>query len=816
MDPASILVVEDESIVALDIAQYLESMGYRVAATAASGEEAIERARELHPSLILMDMVLQGEMDGVQTAKSIGRSLHIPIVFLTAYNDADTVRRVAEVAPYGYLTKPFQARDLHAAIEVALYKSQAELRLRESEQWFSSTLRCVDDAIIATDPKAQIRFLNPVAEKLTGWSLDEAVGKPISEILTLLSGQGGGQIDNPAARALLEDKVIGLDHGLMAVARDGSRMPVDHSTAPIRGEDKQMLGAVTVLRDIRERMAHEKRLRESEERFRNAFDFAPAGMLLVAIDGRILRVNEEFCNLLGYAAAELLERHHADFSHLPDQVAERAGLYQLLTDSLPAVRVEKRYVHQDGRLIWTTASITVLKESGEPVCYLYTIHDMTERKNAEAELSKLAYYDQLTGLANRMRLRDELESLMASARRHRHKLAVVFIDLDRFKQINDSLGHEAGDELLRVVAQRLRNALRETDSVARLGGDEFVLAIPEIDTIVDVSKVTEKIRLSVARPVILIGQEVVVSPSMGVAIFPDDGVDVPTLLRNADSALYAAKGEGRNCVQFFKPEFARQAEERLILESALHRALEQREFFLVYQPIVSLANDAFTGFEALLRWRRDGEVVSPNVFIPITEETGFIVPLGKWVLEEACQAALRWPEPLVVNVNCSARQFRDEGFVDTIRAVLEATGLDPARLCLELTETVFLQGSQMPDHKLEHLQALGVTLSIDDYGTGYSSLAYLKRFAPSSLKIDGLFVHDLGENANSDAIVAATIAMGHQLGLRVVAECVETDAQLARLRAYGCDAIQGYFISPPVAAERVVEMIGRELDIAPL
>ncbi len=808
MNAATILVVEDEVIVAMDLTQHLETMGYTVTGTAVTGEEAIRLARAQRPALVLMDIMLQGPMNGIDAARHIGRELRIPVIFLTALNDAETVRRAAETAPYGYLTKPFQIRELRAAIEVALYKARMEQQLHESEQWFTSTLRCVTDAVIATDPEARVTFLNPAAEALTGWTLEEACGRKAAEILPLVPPGNGAPGDGPAERALREDRVIGIEHGTQLKTRDGKEAPVDDSAAPIRAEDGRLLGAVVVMRDVSDRLRQEERLRTSEERFRHAFELAAVGMALVALDGRFLQVNNSLCQLLGYEPEALLMQNHAQLTYFGDLKCERACLYQLLTGEAPAVQFEKRYLHHHGQaIICTLASVSLLRKQGEPLCYLYQLYDLSERKEAEYQLTQLAYYDPLTGLANRTRLREELGRMLAAAHRHHEPLAVAMIDLDRFKQINDSLGHEAGDELLKTVADRLKSVLRETDCAARLGGDEFVLVLPEVKHTGNIVTVLEKVRVAVSKPIWLGAQEVVVTPSIGVSLYPADGEDPQILLRNADSALFAAKAEGRNRAHFFRSELAKQAAERLELEAALRQALDQRKLYLEYQPILRLDDGTLTAFEALLRWRRDGGTVAPTAFISIAEETGLILPIGAWVLQETCGAAAAWPAPLAVHVNASAQQFREDGFADTVAGALKASGLLPHRLCLELTESVLLQESGRQMERLARLAALGIRLSIDDYGTGYSSLSYIKRYAPQSLKIDALFVRDLENDSNSAAIVSATIAMAHALGLEVVAEGVETGAQAARLRNCECDMAQGHYFSRPVAADEVAALI---------
>ena len=806
--PHSILVVEDESIVAMDIQNQLEDMGYRVVGTAGTGEEAMSLAREHEPDLVLMDIVLRGEMNGIEAARYVAHTLHVPVIFLTAFNDAQTVQRAAETGPYGYLTKPFSPKELRAAIEVAIYKSRVERRLRESERWFASTLRCVGEGVIATGPDARITFMNPAAEKITGWTQEDAAGKPESEVLRFVSDSKDKPFPGSARRALDGNLVVGVEHALRLVDRAGSEVPVDESTAPIRSDEGGLLGAVIVLHDARERIRHENRLRASEERFHSAFAHAPVGMALVSLEGEFLQVNKALCELLGYSEDELAGMRHKQLVHRDDLDAEEYNIHQLESGTLPSVQFEKRYLHREkGRVIWSLTNISLLYEGGYPVCFLYQIFDLTQRKESEYALARLAYFDTLTGLANRSRLRDELDRLLAFARRHRQSFAVVFMDLDRFKDINDGLGHEAGDDLLKTVAERLAECLRETDCVARMGGDEFVILLDDIRDGARIVQILEKMRLSISEPIIIAGRELNVTASMGISTFPNDGEDAQTLLRHADSALYAAKAEGRNRFHFFRPELAQRADKRLSLQSALRQALEREEFEVYYQPITSLADGTIHGFEALLRWRHNGEMVPPATFIPVAEETGLIEAIGAWVLNESCRFAATWPTPCFLSVNCSAHQFRENAFTEELAEAIKKSGLEASRLCLEITESVMMGGGEEQLRRLTNIRDVGVSLSIDDYGTGYSSLAYIKGFGARSLKIDSLFVRDLGVDANDAAIVSATTVMAHSLGLQVVAEGVETEAQIRMLRDYGCDLAQGYYFSRPVPKEQVLELI---------
>lgn len=798
---ATILVVEDEAIVAMDLVQQLQEMGYTVCDTADNGEDALALAKKHRPDLVMMDIVIKGDVDGIDIAAEIGPQLHVPVVFLTAYSDNRTVERAARVAPYGYLTKPFQPREMRAAIEVALYKSRLERLLRESEQWFASTLRCVGDGVIATDHNGRLRFMNPAAETVTGWRHDEALGRNVDEILRLENAEAR----SPVQRAIRDNAVVGIDYAAWLATRDGTLRPVDHSAAPIRNNNGRVLGAVVVFRDVSERLRAEEELRGSEKKFRNAFDVAPAGMALVAMNGGFLQVNAALCAMLGSDDASLDAASHWEFTHPSDVEMEHEQLLRLLSGETPSVRFEKRYRRKDGGEIWALANVSLLYAANDPSCYLYQVYDLTERKEAERQLAYLAHYDPLTGLANRAFLREEAERMIAMARRERKKLAVVMLDLDNFKYVNDSLGHDAGDQLLKTVSARLQTTLRDTDCVARLGGDEFVMLLSGFTRAEEAMVVSEKVRAALSQPITLGGQETRVTPSMGISICPDDGAEWRELLRCADSALYHAKAEGRNNAQFYRAELTAKMEWRMRLQSALHRALARCEFVLHYQPIVSVASGRPNRAEALLRWHHpERGLLGPDEFIAAAEEIGLIVELGEWVLFEACREAVHWKNmgvPLTVSVNVSARQFKSGSLADVVRRALEASGLDPSFLCLEITEQLVLKDSEQNLALLADIKKLGVGIAIDDFGVGYASLSYIKRFAPGSLKIDRSFMPDLLESNDVAAIVKAVIAMARHLEIEVIAEGVENEAQHVFLEAQGCHETQGYLYAKPCPAE---------------
>jgi diguanylate cyclase (GGDEF)-like protein len=434
-----------------------------------------------------------------------------------------------------------------------------------------------------------------------------------------------------------------------------------------------------------------------------------------------------------------------------------------------------------------------------------------ERKKTEDRILRMSRYDSLTNVTNRSFFYDRVELAMARARRYKRVLAVLILDLDHFKAVNDTLGHTFGDRLLKRVAERLTGCLRASDTVARLGGDEFAVLLPEIEQIDDVTGVVDKIMATLREPVMLEEQEIFVSVSIGSSLYPNDGEDAETLLKNADSAVLRAKQVGRNNHQFYAPLMNAEASRRLQLGNALRRALERREFLLHYQPQVDTDRGELVGVEALVRWRHPGlGLVSPGEFIPLAEETGLILPIGDWVLREACRQARAWHDdgfpPVRMAVNLSNRQFSQEGLVESITAALEETKLEPHRLALELTESGFMHNEEGAIATLKTLKEMGIHVSIDDFGTGYSSLRYLKRFPIDELKIDRSFVRDVTTDHDDAAIVGAIIAMANSLRVSVIAEGVETAEQLSFLREQGCNVIQGFYLSRPLPTEEMTRV----------
>lgn len=522
---------------------------------------------------------------------------------------------------------------------------------------------------------------------------------------------------------------------------------------------------------------------------------------------------------LGYTPHELLTMTPADINPEYDLQAFEACLAPVLAGEREQVKLETIHQRKDGSTYPVELRLQLSRSETPPV-FVALVLDITERKQAEARLNHLAYYDDLTGLPNRALFADRMHQAMSEADRHECMAAIMYLDLDLFKHINDSLGHDAGDSLLVQVARRLSGAVREGDTVARMGGDEFTIILPDVGHVNEVSMVADRIMTVFSEPFRVEDRDLYISASIGITLYPLDDCDLEGLLKDADTAMYHAKDAGRNRYQFYSTQMTAQAMDRLQIEHGLRRALAEDEFEIHYQPKVNLHSGAITGMEALLRWRHPKQgLLSPGHFIGVAEETGLIVPLGEWVLRRACVETRRlqcagFPR-LSVAVNISARQFHSD-LVETVSRILEESRLSACYLELEITESLLMGDARELTEMLEQLAGLGVKLLIDDFGTGYSSLNYLKRFPIHALKIDRSFVKDITTNPDDAAITTAIINMAHSLGLETVAEGVEQEEQLDFLVSRACDFMQGFYFSRPVPADELLQMLqaGRSLSPA--
>lgn len=681
MTNTRILVVEDEGLIARDLCRTLNQLGYTALGPLSSGEAAVAQVATLAPQLILMDISLRGDLDGVAASQAI-RALHnIPVIFLTAYSDDRTIQRAQQTTPYGYLIKPFEERELYAAIETALYRHAVEAKLQRVERWLSATLTSIGDAVIAADLDGSITFLNPIAEQLTGWVQAEAAGQSIDAVFRLRGADGAPQ-ESPVAQVLREGVTLGLPAGTLLQTRRGALIPVDDSLAPIRNAQGEITGVVVVFRDV------------------------------------------------------------------------------------------------------------------------------TTQRDAEAQLERAAFHDALTGLPNRARLLDRLSHALTQHRRHpAARFAVLCLDLDRFKLINDSFGHPIGDKLLITVARRLEQCVRTGDTVARMGGDEFVILLENIVDEGDALRVAERVREALLAPVSLGERTIFVGASIGIALGSPDYQEAMELLRDADIALYEAKAAGRGAVALFDEALHVRVCAQLKLETDLRWAVERGEFCLHYQPLVSLADGELRGLEALLRWQHpERGLLAPAAFLNTLEEMGLSVPVSHWVIQSACTQLRSWHErlnnsqTLMMSINLSDCQLRDPHLVTVVREALSINELAANRLQLEVTERVLMDAQATA--VIQTLAALGVQLAVDDFGTGHSALSVLHAYPLTTLKIDHSFVASL-DKADQHGMVRTIALLAQQLGLHIVAEGVETERQRASLNALGCAEGQGSWLAPPMSGAEI-------------
>jgi diguanylate cyclase (GGDEF)-like protein/PAS domain S-box-containing protein len=636
--------------------------------------------------IIVLDLGLPDaqQLGAVKRAHAVAP--RVPLVVLTGLDDGALAAQALQEGAQDYLIKgQIDARGLLRSLRYSIERKSMEEALFVATERAQVTLNCIGDAVACTDIEGNVTYLNLVAEKMTGWSLPEAAGRPLAEVFRILDAISRKIAPHPLDRAVDPNRTVHLPSNSVLIGRDESEIPIEDSVALIHDREGQVTGAVIVFRDV------------------------------------------------SAARAMALQMTH------------------------------------------------------------------------------LAQHDFLTGLPNRM-LNDRVSQAIALAPRHQKKVAVLFLDLDGFKYINDSLGHPTGDKLLQSIAKRLVNCVRRSDTVSRQGGDEFVVLLSEVERPEDPAIAARRLLQAVAEPHSIDQHDLHVTTSIGLSVYPNDGLDAETLIKNADTAMYQAKENGRQGYQFFKPAMNIRAVERQSIEESLRRALERQEFALHYQPKINLSTGEIAGAEALLRWTHPVRgPVSPAQFIPVAEDCGLIQPIGNWVLREACQQARVWLEaglPLeTMAVNISAVQLRDENFLDRIFAILRDTALDPKFLELELTESVLMKHAESTESILKTLRSRGVQIAVDDFGTGYSSLSYLRKFPIDALKIDQSFVRQITTAPDETTIVTAMTSMGRSLKLQVVAEGVETQAEMAFLQAHQCDQAQGYYFSRPVPAQQFARLL---------
>jgi diguanylate cyclase (GGDEF)-like protein/PAS domain S-box-containing protein len=645
----------------------------------------IERLKEGQIDAVLLDLFLP-DCQGLETFERLWQvAPDLPILIVCRPGDESLAMRALERGAQDYLLKlhldSYSLR--HALCNMINRTAAAEALLCEKDR-AEVTLNSIGDAVLSTDVEGRVTYLNTRAEEMTGWTREQAIGRPLTEVFRIINGETREPAPNPVAVAVRGNRLVGISSNCVLINPNGAEVAIEDSVAPIHDRRGRVTGAVIVF------------------------------------------------------------------------------------------------------------------------------HDVTVARAVSMQMAHSAQHDALTDLPNRLLMNDRLSQAIESARRHHRRLAVLFLDVDRFKHINDSLGHDVGDQLLRSVARQLIRTVRASDTVSRQGGDELVVVLPEIEHAADAAVIADKLLAATAEAHHVGGHELHITVSIGISVYPDDGTDATTLLKNADIAMYQAKENGRGRHQFFQPDMKVRVVERQSIEQALRRAIARHEFILHYQPRIQLQTGEMLGVEALIRWRHpDRGLLQPIEFVSIAEDCGLIVPIGQWVLDEACRQSRTWQDrglpPMCMAVNVSAAEFHSAEFVDVVHRTLEQTRLSPRYLELEMTESVLMAHGDSTLRTLRELKRLGVELALDDFGSGYSNLSYLKEFPIDALNVDGSFIREISDDHGAP-IVRAIISMAKSLNQRIVAEGIETAEQLSFLRAQDCSEGQGYFLGQPLPAAQFAKV----------
>jgi diguanylate cyclase (GGDEF)-like protein/PAS domain S-box-containing protein len=693
-----------------------------------------------------------------------------------------------------------------AILALALESNRVTNRLRLIERAMDSTLA----SVVIFDPKGVGRpviYVNAAFEKATGYSGAAIIGEQLDVLVH-------PDTDQAALQGM--QAAIAEEHEHLAViqyrTKDGGALWSSSALSPVRDRLGRLTHYVEVINDVTPMMNAMVSLQASEERFRQLVENASDIILVIEESGSIRYSTPAVERIMGYTPTEVIGSQLIDYIH-PEDVSHAAAVFIHLSESEGDSRsMELRAQRKDGTWCYLEATARNLLKTDGINAIVVNARDLSERMSASDQMDHLALHDSLTGLPNKALFNDLLGRAIADARRTETMVAVMFLDVNRFKVINDSLGHSVGDLLLKQVAERLVSTARDGDTVARWGGDEFTLIFTNVASTRDAARVAQRIINSLAQPFDIGGKELFTTVSIGISIFPSSGEDVEALVQNADTAMYRAKDEGQSSYQFYSAKMNAGAGERLALEGNLRRALERTEFELFYQPQIDIKSGRIVSAEALVRWRHpELGLVPPKDFIPLAEETGLIVPMGDWIMRAACIQSRIWHDAgydgFRIAVNLSARQFGQRDLHQNVLRILRETNADPRGLELELTESLLINGESRVVAAMNDLTALGVTVSIDDFGIGYASYAYLKRYPVKALKIDQSFVKGMLSDTHDNAIVQSIISMAHNLGLTVIAEGVEAEEQRDALIELECDLLQGYFYGKPMPAEQFTQML---------
>ncbi len=813
--PTTVLLVEDDAAEARLIQEALAGPSdspFRVEWVTRLSD-ALQRLRKEAVEVILLDLTLP-DGQGIEAFDLVSQAApNAMILVLSAASDEEVARQAVQRGAHDYLAKGHaDANWLPRALRYAIERKAAQAALRTSEARFRAMSDASPLGIFVSDAQGNCVYTNAAYHKMSGLTFEQALGTNWSRAIHPEDRQ----------RVLAEWRAAAQgQEPFQSEARflrgDGSVVWARLNAAGMR-EGRTSHGHVQTVEDITARKSADSVLRAAEEalfqekeRAQVTLNSIGDAVLTTDLSGNVTYLNQVAEAMTGWSREDAMGRPLAEVFRIIDGTTRQVALNPV-----------QRAI-EENKTVWLAADCVLIRrdgfessieDSGAPIHNrdgqiegaVLVFHDVSESRAMVLKMSHLAQHDFLTDLPNRVLLTERLTQAIGLAERHRKQVALLFLDLDYFKYINDSLGHTIGDQLLQSVADRLVACVRGTDTVCRQGGDEFVILLAEIEQPQDAANVAEKLLAALAVPQHIGGHELHVTLSIGISVYPDDGINAETLMQNADTAMYAAKASGRNNYQFFRADMNTRAVQRMLLENGLRRALKQGEFLLHYQPQIDLASEMMTGTEALIRWQDPNlGLIYPEQFIPVAEECGLIVPIGRWVLREACRQVQAWLDAglraVPVAVNISAVEFRHKDFLECVALILKETGLAPRYLELELTESILMHDAEASITELQALKGMGLQLAIDDFGTGYSSLSYLKRFPIDTLKIDQSFVRDIATDADDATIVSAVIGMGRNLRQRVIAEGVETLEQFSFLRSQLCAQGQGFRFSHPLSAE---------------
>jgi diguanylate cyclase (GGDEF)-like protein/PAS domain S-box-containing protein len=712
-------------------------------------------------------------------------------------------------------------------------RHRMEEALHQSEEKYRTFIETIQDGYYETDLSGKYTFVNDVICDHLKYSKEELIGTDNRQYQNEANAKKTYQVfkevyitGNPVKafemKMIRKDDTTQISEVSISLIRNTEGNPIAfRCISRDITEQKQMEETIreygekykTVITDITERHRMEKALRQSEEKYRTILESIQEGYFEIDITGKYTFFNDSMCRIHGYSKEELMGMNHRQHTDKETKNKLFQVFNKVYNTGEPAKGVDWQIIRKDGTKRYIESSISLQKDSSDkPIGFRGIVRDVTERKRAEERIQYLATHDALTGLPNRLMFGQLINHAIQAARRYQRQLAVFFIDLDRFKAINDSLGHEAGDQLLQEIAKRFKKSLRAVDVVGRLGGDEFIMLIEEMDELSQIENVAHKILSTAIQPIVLLGEECRVTASIGISIYPRDGEDEQALMKNADMAMYVAKEEGKNNYQFYSKDIQSKSNKRFSIETNLRRALERNELSLEYQAKVDFKTGAITGVEALLRWDNPylGSV-TPMQFIPVAEETGLIVPIGRWVMKTACAQNVAWQRqglpPVCISINLSLRQLMDDNLLKDIKAALVDSGMAPNLLELEITESMVMQNPVRLIEVLTNIKKMGVRLAIDNFGTGYASLTQLRNFPIDTIKLDKSFIRNLPQDSKDKAITEAIIAMGKTLSLTVVTEGMETQAQKDFLQDHICDEMQGFYFSKPVAPDNFADLL---------